>query len=234
MTDPRPGWDPILFDLDGTLVDSVVGVTRSVAYALERLGLPEEDEATLLRHVGPPLEEGFQQVSGMTPEQADRATLLFRERYVPVGIYEARVFDGIPQLLGRLVDDGRPLAVATSKEHTAAMKVLDHYGLAGFFTAAVGSSVDTTRRGKAAVVREALRQLREAGHQGTRPVLVGDRVHDVEGAAQNGLPCIGVAWGYGSAAELDDALTVVPSPEALYAALTGGLETDAQSDRAAR
>lgn len=219
---PEPAtWDPILFDLDGTLVDSVVGVTRSVSYALERMGFAPEDEPTLLRHVGPPLEEGFVQVSGMTPAQADEATRLFRERYVPVGIYEARVFDGIPALLGALKGAGFALAVATSKEHSAAMKVLEHYGLAGFFDAAVGSSVGPERRGKAAVVAEAMRQLGELGLATERPVLVGDRSHDVEGARANGIPCVGVAWGYGLAGELDGAVRVCASPEELLSLLIG-------------
>lgn len=182
--------------MDGTLVDTAPGITRSVAHTLAVMGWPAEDEATLLRHAGPPLTHGFEVVSGMTHDQALEATRIYRERYVRLGVHEARVFDGIPETLATLKGAGVPLAVSTSKIEETAYPMLDSFSLRGFFDVVTGSDDTQGRSTKADVVREALRRLREAGLDASRPVLIGDRSYDVEGARQAGVPTIGALWGY--------------------------------------
>ena len=196
-----PEFSCILFDLDGTIVDSAPGITATLAYTLEQLGLPIPSPAELVAYVGPPILDSFRDLAGFTPEQSQRALDIYRPQYLKTGVFNAEVYPGIPELLRRIHESGIPLSLATSKPETPATLILEHYDLLKYFDIITGASDDEKRSAKADVVEEALKRLRMHGADITRPVMVGDRSHDVHGAAAHDVPTIFVRWGYGSPAE---------------------------------
>lgn len=171
----------LLFDLDGTLTDSGDGITRSVQYALEKMGKPEPDLSKLRVFVGPPLMEQFMSYASLSEEEARQAIVYYRERYTPVGLYENEVYDGVPGMLKTLKDQGYLLAVASSKPTVFVRKVLEHFDLLAFFDVVIGSEMDGRRTEKVEVIEAALQEL---GMQDRRDkvMMIGDRMHDVEGA----------------------------------------------------
>lgn len=193
----------ILFDLDGTLTDSAPGILACIDYALDDLGLERPAEDVMRTFLGPPLYDTFGGHFGLSEDDVHRAVAKYRERYHDVGLFENDVYDGIPALLAE-VSAQVPIAVATSKPTYSATRILEHFDLARYFTVIGGSELDGTRIHKEQVVAYSLTSMRDAG-VGTAPVMVGDREHDVRGAATHGVPCIGVLWGYGSREELDAA-----------------------------
>ena len=196
-----PEFSCILFDLDGTIVDSAPGITATLAYTFEQLGLPIPSPAELVAYVGPPILDSFRDLAGFTPEQSQRALDIYRPQYLKTGVFNAEVYPGIPELLRRIHESGIPLSLATSKPETPATLILEHYDLLKYFDIITGASDDEKRSAKADVVEEALKRLRMHGADITRPVMVGDRSHDVHGAAAHDVPTIFVRWGYGSPAE---------------------------------
>jgi phosphoglycolate phosphatase len=210
-----------LFDLDGTLTNPKTGITRSIQYALERLGRPVPEAEALTWMIGPPLLASFARLVGEA--QAAEALRLYRERFAPVGLFENEVYPGIPALLERLRERGVPLFVATSKPHVFARRILDHFGLSPFFEAVYGSELDNRNADK----RDLLRVLiQEQALDPAATVMIGDREHDALGARANGLAAIGITWGYGSREELRAAgiACLVDRPEDLdkpILALTG-------------
>ena len=210
----------VLFDMDGTLVDSTPGIWASIRVAAAQLGLPEPTPGQLRAMVGPPLQDGFAGAFGLTGDGVDRAVAAYRAHYAGGAMFDAEVYPGIPELLGRLRSDGVVLAVATSKPEPFAVRVLEHAGLLTEFHSVHGARLDGAVRHKDQVVGAAL-----AAHpEGERPVLVGDRSHDVLGARAHGLPCIGAGWGpafpgelaaAGAAAVVDTPVQVPPVLAAL-------------------
>lgn len=193
----------ILFDLDGTLTDPGLGLTNSVGYALEKFGIHEENREKLYPFIGPPLLDSFMKFYGMTRAQAEQGVLWFREYFAPKGIFENVPYEGIGQVLAGLKAKGLHLAVATSKPEEYAKQILAHFDLAQYFDRIAGSTMDETRTRKGEVIAYALDQLPGATPSNT--VMVGDREYDVLGARENGLPCVGVLFGYGSRDELEAA-----------------------------
>jgi phosphoglycolate phosphatase len=207
----------VLFDLDGTLVDSTPGIWASVRVAAAELGLPEPTPAQLTQMVGPPLQDGFALVLGVPEDDVPRAVAAYRAHYSAGALLDVDVYDGIPELLATLTADSATLAVATSKPEPFAVRVLEHTGLRRFFASVHGATFDGVVRHKDQVVGLAL-----AAHpDGERPVLVGDRAHDVLGSAAHGLPCLGAGWGPAPPGELEraGAAAVVPTPAGVPAAL---------------
>lgn len=193
----------ILFDLDGTLTDPRVGITRSVAYALERFGIYVEDTDALCSFIGPPLTDSFMEYYGFTAEQAQDAIGFYRERFSAKGLFENEVYPGIPETLGRLRDDGRRLIVATSKPAVFSAQILKHFGLDGYFSFLSGSELDGSRVRKCEVISHALEHCGITDPEGC--IMVGDRKHDIIGAAETGMRSVGVLYGYGSREELEAA-----------------------------
>lgn len=193
-------WKTVLFDLDGTLTDSAPGITNSAARALAYFGIEEKPE-DLLRFIGPPLNESLSEYYGFTPEQTAKTVEVFREYFVEKGWLENAPYPGIPELLRDLKAGGLQLMVATSKPEVQAVRILKHFGLVEYFTRVCGAPAGNEDGGrKADVVRRAL-QFSEL----SSTVMVGDRKYDVLGAQENGIPCIGVLYGYGSREELSAA-----------------------------
>jgi phosphoglycolate phosphatase len=214
-------WSAIIFDLDGTITDSAPAITSSLARTFATLGRPVPSAAELLAYVGPPLLAAFREYAGMTPTEAAEALTVYRTDYQGPASLDTAVFPGVAGLLERIHQAGIPLALATSKPESHAIKILEHFDLAKYFTVMVGASEDETRSAKADIVAEALNRLSAAGADLSSPVMVGDRGYDAEGAAANGVPAILVEWGYGSPAEAAGATAVVHSADQLGRLLLG-------------
>ena len=212
-------YSAVLFDLDGTIVDSAPGITATLAYTFERLGLPVPTPAALLAWVGPPIMDSFRDLAGLDLAHAHRALDIYREKYLADGAYDATVYPGVGEVLRAIHAAGIPLSLATSKPETPARAVLEHFHLIEPFDHLTGASDDEVRSAKKDVVEEAMRRLAGSGADLSTPVLVGDRHHDVEGAASHGVPTIFVTWGYGSPAEAVGAVAVVDTPEQLLGVL---------------
>ena len=193
----------ILFDLDGTVMDSAPGISRSIRYALDRMDRQLPDGLDMKVFFGPPLKTSFRNVCGFSESDAERAVALYREYYGDQGLFECSVYPGVAELLARLNAEGRTVALATAKPETFSRRILDRFGLTGFFTFIGGASLDASRPDKNAVVAYTLASLTDVSSDNT--VMIGDRDHDVLGALRNGIGCIGVLYGYGSEEELTQA-----------------------------
>lgn len=192
-------YDLIMFDLDGTLTNPEEGITRSVQYALKTHGIEETDRNKLRRFIGPPLVDGFMEFYDMTKEEAIDALRAYRERFSTVGIYENQLFDGVPQMLKKLRENNKKIALATSKPHIYADRILEHFDILKYFDICVGAELDGTRNEKSEVIKEVLKI--EKGY--IAPVMIGDRKHDCIGAVKNNVPCIGVSFGFAEEGELE-------------------------------
>lgn len=194
-------WKTVLFDLDGTLTDSAPGITNAVSYALARFGIREKPE-NLMSFVGPPLTDSLRDLYGFEKEKRAEAVMVFREYFNEKGWLENSPYPGIEDLLRELNGAGLTLMVATSKPEVQAVRVLEHFGLAGYFTRICGAPLGYEEGAKkSSVIRNALAHIDDPASV----VMVGDRRHDVAGAKETGLPCIGVLYGYGSREELETA-----------------------------
>lgn len=199
----EPGFLNILFDLDGTLSDTEEGIVKSVQHALAAFSVQEEDPASIRRFIGPPLRESFRLFYGMTAEEAERAVAKYRERYETVGVYENRLFDGVPGMLAALRRAGKRLAVATSKPTVFARKVLRQHDIERYFEVVVGCELDGRRDTKEEVISEALRQLGIGETERKNTVMVGDRRHDLNGGKAFGLKTVGLRLGFADPGELE-------------------------------
>ena len=184
----------VIFDLDGTLTDSADGIVASFRHALSEIGaeLPDGDLAG--RIVGPPMHHTLAAMG--LGDRVDEAVAAYRADYTNRGWAMNTVFDGVTELLSDLRDAGVRLAVATSKAEPTARRILEHFDMAGHFDVIAGASLDGTRAAKSDVLAHALSQLQPLPE---RVLMVGDRSHDVEGAAEHGIATVVVGWGYGGA-----------------------------------
>ena len=212
-------YQSVLLDLDGTLVDSAPGIVSTIAFTLKEMGREVPSMKDLLRWVGPPMPESFATRGGMSSSEVAEAIRIYRARYLDVGVYDAKLFDGVAALLRGLKDAGAHLAIATSKPTTPATIMLEHFTLSDFFDVTSCAADDETRGSKAEVVEDALAGLRQKGLPTDNAIMVGDRIHDVEGAGHHGIDTIMVRWGYGGPAEWEKAHHVVDTPRQLHQAL---------------
>ena len=190
----------ILFDLDGTLTDSGEGIINCASLALEHYGIPVPDREHMRIFVGPPLHETFVKF-GVPEEHADEAVEVYRSRYNTVGKFENTPYPGIYELLGSLKELGYRLLVATSKPEALATEIMEKFDLAKYFDRICGASLDRSRSSKESVIAYLLKE----NHSDKTMIMVGDTVFDILGAAAHGIPGIGVAWGYGSVEEMQQA-----------------------------
>lgn len=195
----------IFFDLDGTLTDSAEGITKCVQYALESRGINVPDLNTLRPFIGPPLIESFMKFYGMTEEEARLCTAKYRERFKDTGIYENKVYPGVPEMLARLKANGFMLAVATSKPVEFARRVTDYFNLTPYFTYITGPDFNGSLPTKADVIADALKHFGLAGAAKAQALMIGDRSQDIAGAKKCGLKTIGVRYGYAAPGELEEA-----------------------------
>ncbi len=207
----------LLFDLDGTLTDPFVGITTCIRHALLSLGRPAPPADELRWCIGPPLKQSLAALLGPGHSHlTDEALALYRERFGSVGLFENERYPDVPGVLASLQAEGYTLRVATSKPAVYARRIVDHFGLSGFFEAVDGSELDGRHVNKGDLIAHVLagRRLAPAG-----VLMIGDREHDVAGARANGVEALGVLWGYGSREELEraGALACAATPGELLA-----------------
>ncbi len=190
-----------LFDLDGTLTDPKEGITKSFRYALEKMGVESPELSELERYIGPPLVKSFQEF--FSEEDAKRAVVFYRERFRDIGIFENGVYDGIEEMLKAAKESGKKLALATSKPQHFAQIIMDHYGLSQYIDVLVGSRADGQT--KADVIRQVFVEAGLTDETKKCAIMVGDRLHDIEGAKECGIDSLGVRFGYAKEHELEDA-----------------------------
>lgn len=211
----------LFFDLDGTLTDSKPGITRCIRHALTTLGHAAPPEEELGWCVGPPLSASFARLLATDdPALLDRALVLYRERFGTVGMFENTLYPGVADTLRALHAAGFRLFVVTAKPHVYARPIVAHFGLADVFEAVHGSELDGTRGDKGELIAHV---LRTHALDPARVLMIGDREHDMAGAARNGVATIGALWGYGGEQELrlHGARQLAPGMEALPALVRG-------------
>lgn len=207
----------ILFDLDGTLTDSGEGIINCAIPALEHFGITPPSKEEMRVFVGPPLHETFIKF-GVPADKTDEAIEVYRQRYIPIGIFENKLYSGIPELLASLVNREHKLYVATSKPEFMTRQILERFALTQYFTGICGASTDSSRNTKEAVIEYLLEQH---GRQEDM-VMVGDTIYDIRGAAFHGIPAIGVSWGYGKVEDMkkEGAVAIAHSTQELLDILT--------------
>ncbi len=211
----------VLWDVDGTIVDASDGILRRLTIALEHFGKPAPTRAELVHWIGPPMFDSFQTNVGMTPAEATEAVAYYRTIGKADGYTTgAKLYPGIAQLIADLDAAGIAQATASSKPEVQVVALMEHFDLAPHLRAMAGATPDEkTLASKADIVAEALRRLRAAGADTRRPVLIGDRHHDVEGGAAQGVPVIFVRWGFSWPHESEGATAAVDDVDALRALL---------------
>ncbi|MFE4724930.1 HAD hydrolase-like protein [Microbacterium sp. NPDC056736] len=220
----RSPWTCVLWDVDGTIVDASDGILRRLTICLEHFGRRPPTRAELVHWIGPPMYESFQVNVGMTPEQSAEAVAFYRRLGKEDGYTTgAKLFPGIAELITDVAAAGIPQATASSKPEVQVDALMDHFDLSPSLTAIVGATPDErTLSAKSDIVAEALRRLAAAGADISRPVLVGDRHHDVDGGAEQGVPVIFVRWGFSWPHESEGAQAVVDDVDQLRTLLLVG------------
>ncbi|WP_300266314.1 HAD hydrolase-like protein [Microbacterium sp.] len=219
---PHSPYSCVLWDVDGTIADATPGIFPRLHEVLASFDIAAPDPSTMARWVGPPMYESFQSLAGLSAEQADVALHRYRELATRDG-YAASVdvYPGVPEIIRDLAAAGIPQATASTKPENQVIAILEHYNLAGLFAAVSGARSGAIGRndGKAEVIGWALERLHAAGADTSKPVLIGDRHHDVEGAVAFGIPVIFSEWGFGDPTEGDDAAYRAADATALRALL---------------
>ncbi|WP_367714535.1 HAD hydrolase-like protein [Nitratireductor sp. GISD-1A_MAKvit] len=216
----------VLFDLDGTLTNPFVGISNCIRHAMEKMGCRAPDDDAIRSHIGPPLQTTF----AAFLETDDEARIWeavghYRERYQRVGKFENELIPGIREVLAHCLGAGHFLSVATSKMEAYSKDIIAHFGLSEFFHAIHGSAPDGTNANKADLIRHI---LASEPINAMNAVMIGDRLHDVVGGRANGVPAIGVLWGFGDRVELEEAgaVAIVERPVDLASAIDGSLAVE--------
>jgi len=213
-------YDVIIFDLDGTLTDPKVGITKSIQYALTKFEIKENNTDKLAQFIGPPLLESFKKYYSLNDPRARQAVDFYREYFSDKGMFENKVYPDIPRLLIHLHKNNKKLILATSKPTIYSTRILKYFDLYQYFSLVVGSNLDLTRTSKREIIHDILLELTD--YQKSQMVMVGDRDEDIIGAHDNGIDSIAVTYGYGSIEELKkvNPTYVVHSVEGLTSLIT--------------
>ena len=196
-------YQTILFDLDGTLTDSSLGIINSVCFALEKMNLPIPAREDLLPFIGPPLKESFSKFFHLSEVDSQQAVTFYRQYFSKIGLFENQLYPDVIPVLSDLSASGKKLILATSKPEIFAIQILEHFQMKDFFQVIAGASLDGHRSAKADVIQHALEmaQITDTG----QCLMVGDRKHDIEGAKAHQMDSVGVLHGFGSKKELAEA-----------------------------
>lgn len=190
----------VLFDLDGTLTDPKIGITKSVQHALQKAGVMVNDLDELEPFIGPPLQVSFQEIYGFNDTQITQAIRDYRERFTERGMFENKLYEDIPALLAHLKQQEYILTIATSKPTVFAEQIIKYFQLESYFDLVVGSHLDGSRSDKSEIIEEVLQQF--DSYPKERFIMIGDRKYDLIGARKNQIDAIGVTYGFGSLEEL--------------------------------
>lgn len=193
----------ILFDLDGTLTDPFEGITNAVSYALGKMSLPIPPKQTLRRFIGPPLVVSFSSFCGLDEENAQLAVRYYREYYSEKGVLENTLFDGVPELIGRLKEAGCRVMLATSKPESFACRILEHFDLMKYFDFVSAPTLSDLHSEKKDIIGRAIERY-DLGKEKDSCLMIGDRYFDIEGAHLCGIKAVGVLWGYGGRKEFEE------------------------------
>lgn len=210
----RP-YDIVLWDLDGTIMDSAEGIFLSFEHVFTAMGRPAPTREELRRYLGPPLVSTFGELLEFSPADTARAIEIYRDEYHRMGAFAAEPFPGVIDLIAEVRQHGMLTALATSKAETAARLVTEHFHLDELFDVYGCATDDDTRKTKSDVLEMVLDSFADRNVPNERIVLIGDRIHDVEGAAEFGLDCVLVEWGYGTSTEFAEATASVTSVDEL-------------------
>lgn len=186
----------IFFDLDGTLSDSAEGIINCATLALEYFKLPIPKREEMQVFIGPPLRDTFVKF-GVDKAQAEKAVEVYRSRYVPIGMYETKLYSGVKEMLKELKSKGYNLYVATSKPEEMSVKIMQYLGIYEYFDLVCGATLDKSRDSKADVIAYLLEKIKVKN-----AIMVGDTAFDVVGANEHGIKTVGVSWGYGNVEEM--------------------------------
>lgn len=210
-------WSCVLWDVDGTIADASAGIAPRIAQVLDEIGEPPVPADQINQWIGPPILESFERFAGLSGPQAREAVARYRGLAAQQGYASSvRLYDGVPELVRELHAARVPQSTASTKPQNQVAAILEHYGIEGCFEAIHGADPDPEALDtKSDVLGRALADLRAGGFDVSNPVLVGDRHHDIDGAAHHGVPVIFARWGFGSPAEESGAMAVVDSPAAL-------------------
>ena len=189
-------YDCVIFDMDGTIMDTSEGVMRSVQYALRKMGLPDDDLERIRRFIGPPLYEAFSEYYGMNDADATEAVRQYRVRYADIGVLEYTPYAGMIELIADIRRAGMKVGIATGKPEKFTRVILQHSGLEKYVDMLITPNLGDKKQDKPEMVRAIMEKL------GQKAVMIGDRCFDMEGAKANGIDCIGVTQGFGSEEEL--------------------------------
>ena len=203
----------IFFDLDGTLTDSGEGIFNCARLALEYFGIPAPTDQEMRVFVGPPLRDTFAKF-GVPEDGIEKAMEIYRQRYNPIGIFENTPYPGIHELLAKLRQDGHRLFLATAKPEVMAVRIMERFELAPYFELICGASLDLSRDSKSAVIAYLLEQVPDV----EQVIMVGDTAYDVIGAADHGIPTVGVSGGYGKVEDMvaAGAVAIADTMDELY------------------
>lgn len=193
----------ILFDLDGTLTDSGEGITKSVQYALKSFGILVDDLKELNKFIGPPLKDSFKEYYNFDEDKAQLGLVKYREYFADKGIYENKLYYGIPELLEVLKKNNKKIVLATSKPEVYARQILQYFKIDKYFDFAAGADFEETRVNKGDVIKYALQEANITDL--SKVIMVGDREHDIIGAKENNIKSVGVLYGFGDVIELTQA-----------------------------
>lgn len=193
----------VLFDLDGTLIDSSEGIIKSALYALEHYGIEESDTEKLKKFIGPPLSESFMRLYGFPRDKALKAVQVYRERYNKIGIFECSLYPGVEECIRVLKEQGYLIGMASSKPEVSCRRILKHFDILSLFDDVVGATMDGRIETKEDVLHEVLRRWKDISKR--EMCLIGDTLFDVEGANLAGIACIAVSFGFGDTGEMLEA-----------------------------
>jgi phosphoglycolate phosphatase len=195
-------YSTMLFDLDGTLTNPKIGITKSVHYSLEKMGILGVSIDSLVKFIGPPLKESYVKYFSLSNEEADLAIKFYREYFSVTGLFENTLYAGIDVLLNTLCNRNTVLIVATSKPTLYSKVICEHFNILKYFTAIEGSELDGARSSKAELIGYILEKYNSDKE---KVLMIGDREHDIIGAKRNSIKSIGVGYGYGGKEELVNA-----------------------------
>ena len=189
----------ILFDLDGTLIDSSEGIIKSVLYTLDFYGIEETDTTKLYQFIGPPLSESFEKFYGFSNKKAYDAVQKYRERYNKTGIFECKLYPGVEKCIRTLKEQGYRIGMASSKPEVSCKRILEHFGILPLFDDVVGATFDGRRDKKSEILEEVMRRWSHIPK--SEMCLIGDTMFDVNGAKELGIACLAVSFGFGDVSD---------------------------------
>ncbi|NLK76377.1 MAG: HAD hydrolase-like protein [Clostridiales bacterium] len=184
----------ILFDLDGTLLNTEEGISKCVRYALEKFGIQEENQKKIRRFIGPPLFDSFQREYGFSEEDSWKAVAYYRERYDDIGVWECKLYPQVEETLQKLSEQGYRIGVASSKPEKFCPLLMKHFGIDKYFEVIGGATSDGKAGSKAAVLEDVLKRFGVTDKN--EVVLIGDTRYDALGAKEVGIDCIGITYGF--------------------------------------